>query len=94
MGEVLNSAYDLGALAHALRQDTPLPAPGPPVPFAVVPGPGLLGSVRTLKISSDTERLLRWVEQNAGNPTAATAAARKALTPLQDAGLVASTPFS
>jgi len=91
-GEVLRSRFDLAALARSLRVGTSLPEPGGVEAFAVVPGPGHLGSVRTLRISRDTEQLLDWLGQKPRPRQEAPPALLRALDPLHRAGLLASQP--
>ncbi len=95
-GELFQAGLDLGALAEALRHAGKLPKIGPKAPYAVVPGPGIFGSVRTLKVSPDVVKLMSWLEgqraatgpNEPGEPVSPRIL--QALEPLHKAGLLSS----
>ena len=92
-GEVVPSPIPLGELAASLRDGTALPELGPEEPFAVIPVDGIFGSVRTLRISPDTHKVLGWLAQQPRKPrSAAPPALQSLLEPLEQAGLVVPNP--
>jgi hypothetical protein len=96
VADVFHARFDLDAVVRALITRTPLPEPGEPRPYAVVPSSTVMPGVRTLRIGAGVSTALEHLERELASTEARTLGALRASRPgfaatlerLVDAGLV------
>jgi radical SAM superfamily enzyme YgiQ (UPF0313 family) len=96
VADVFTARFDLDALVRALVLRAPLPVPGEPRAYAVVPSATIMPGVRTLRIGAGVSTALEHLERELARTDARTLGALRAARPgfaatlerLVDAGLV------